>query len=65
MSRLTLHRINAGRSGITAEMALRLAKLCGNGPDLWLALQAQYDLTLGRRRLGDELDLIPAPDPTA
>ena len=25
-------------------MALRLGKLCGNGPDLWLNLQKRYDL---------------------
>jgi antitoxin HigA-1 len=64
VSRQTLHWIIAGRSEFTSEMALRLGKLCGNGPDLWLALQAQYDLTLGRLRLGGEHDLIPAPDTT-
>jgi plasmid maintenance system antidote protein VapI len=25
-------------------MALRLGKLCGNGPDVWLTLQRRYDL---------------------
>lgn len=65
VTRQTLHRIIAGTSGITADMALRLGKLCGNGPDLWLALQAQHDLAVGRSRLGNELDLIPGPERAA
>jgi len=32
------------RAALTAEMALRLGKLCGNGPEPWLELQAHYDL---------------------
>ena len=40
-------------------MALRLGKLCGNGPELWLALQARFDL----ERLGEakraEIEAIP------
>jgi len=32
------------RTALTAEMALRLGKLCGNGPEPWLELQAHYDL---------------------
>lgn len=29
---------------ITPELANRLGRVCGNGPDLWLALQAAWDL---------------------
>ena len=39
ISRQTLHKILAERSPVTAEMALRLGKFCGNGPGLWLRLQ--------------------------
>lgn len=28
---------------LSPEMAARLGKLCGNGPALWLRLQADYD----------------------
>lgn len=63
VTRQTLHRIVAGRQAVTAEMALRLGRLCGNGPDLWLSLQAQHDLALARGRLGLELELIPRADP--
>jgi plasmid maintenance system antidote protein VapI len=32
-------------------MALRLSKLCGNGPTLWLNLQRDVDLWQQRRGL--------------
>jgi addiction module HigA family antidote len=44
VSRQTLHAILTERAPVTPEMALRLGKLCGNGPELWLNLQARYDL---------------------
>ena len=41
------------------EMALRLGKLCGNGPELWLALQARFDLErLGQAKRA-EIEAIP------
>lgn len=36
--------IVAGRRGITADTALRLARLFGTSPQLWMSVQAQYDL---------------------
>lgn len=44
---------------LTADMALRVGKLCGNGPDLWLGMQAAYDLRIAGDALGGELDRIP------
>jgi plasmid maintenance system antidote protein VapI len=40
-------------------MALRLGKLCGNGPDLWLALQARYDLERLSKAKSLEIAKIP------
>ena len=40
-----------GRSSITASVALRLAKYFGTSPELWMNLQADYDLR--RARAGD------------
>lgn len=40
-----------GRSSITAAVALRLAKYFGTTPELWMNLQASYDLR--RARAGD------------
>jgi plasmid maintenance system antidote protein VapI len=40
-------------------MALRLGKLCGNGPELWLNLQARFDLNRLSREKQAEIDAIP------
>jgi addiction module HigA family antidote len=37
-----------GRSAITAAVALRLGKYFGTTPEMWLNLQADYDLRLAR-----------------
>jgi antitoxin HigA-1 len=37
-----------GRSAVTASMALRLAKYFGTTPELWMNLQAGYDLRKAR-----------------
>ena len=49
----TLHSLLDERSGITAEMALRLGKLLGNGPQLWLDLQTNYDLWQAEAKQND------------
>jgi hypothetical protein len=36
-------------------MALRLGKLFGNGPNLWLNLQQAYDLHEEKQRIGPEI----------
>ena len=59
VSRQTLHRVLAGTHGVTAEMALRLGKLCGNGPNLWLRMQQRYDLWYAQQRLRKEIKKIP------
>jgi addiction module HigA family antidote len=60
VTRQTLHRILAGTSAVTPEMALRLGKFCGNGPDLWLRMQEAHDLWHAERRIADELAAIKA-----
>ncbi len=59
VSRQTLHAILTERSPVTPEMASRLGKLCGNGPELWLNLQARYDLDRLGREKREEIDAIP------
>jgi addiction module HigA family antidote len=44
---------------ITAQMALRIGKMCGNGPNIWLNLQRTYDLRMAEAEIGDKLDAIP------
>jgi antitoxin HigA-1 len=59
ISRQTLHAILTERSPVTPEMALRLGKLCGNGPELWLNLQIRYDLDRLSRAKRAEIAAIP------
>ncbi len=44
ITRVALSRILNGSAGISAEMALRLAEALGTSPELWIGMQAQYDL---------------------
>ena len=55
VSRQTLHAVLAERSGVSAEMALRLGALLGNGAQLWVDLQSKYDLWQAEAKLHDEL----------
>jgi antitoxin HigA-1 len=59
VSRQTLYDILEERHPVTPHMALRLGKLLGNGPDLWVNLQRAYDLAVGERELRTEIEKIP------
>lgn len=59
VSRQALHNVLAEKAGVSAEMALRLGKLCGNGPGLWLRMQQARDLWEAERKLSEELARIP------
>jgi antitoxin HigA-1 len=56
ISRQTLHGILAEHQPITPAMALRIGKLCGNGPELWLAMQRAYDLEAAKKELAGEIE---------
>jgi addiction module HigA family antidote len=58
VSRQTLHSVLAERSGVSAEMALRLGTLLGNGAQLWLDMQTQFDLWQAQTKLQAELGQI-------
>ena len=45
-----------GRRGITADTALRLGRFFGTSPELWLGLQAEYDLRIVRRESGESIE---------
>ena len=49
VTRVTLSRVLNGKAGISAKMALRLGAALGTSPDLWINMQAQYDLWRARR----------------
>ena len=47
----TFNRILTRDSGVTPEMALRLAKTLGRSPESWLAMQYNYDLWVARQKV--------------
>jgi addiction module HigA family antidote len=59
VSRQSLHAVLTEPAAVKPEMALRLGKLCGNGPELWLNPQARYDVErLSKTKLA-EIAAIP------
>ncbi len=60
LSRQTLHRILAGRLGVSTETALRLGRWCGNGPGIWARMQQSYDLWHAEREMAEVLEKIPS-----
>jgi addiction module HigA family antidote len=59
VSRQTLYDILDEKQPVTPQMALRLGKLFGNGPTLWLNLQRRHDLWQAERALRAELEAMP------
>ncbi len=53
-----LHRILACTHPITTEMALRIGKFAGNGPQIWLRMQQAFDLWNAERQMKNELSKI-------
>ena len=63
VSRQQLHRVLACTHPITTDMALRIGKFAGNGPELWLRMQQAYDLWHVERRMEEELSKIEPASP--
>ena len=45
-----------GKRSISADTALRLGRFFGVSPEVWMGLQADYDLRLAQRSVGDEVE---------
>jgi addiction module HigA family antidote len=58
VTRQSLHAVLAGRAAVTPEMALRLGRLFGKPPELWLRMQQAYDLWQAERRIAADLKAI-------
>lgn len=59
VSRQTLYEVLAAKQPITANLAVRLGKLCGDGPDIWLRMQQAYDREIAERQLKHVIARIP------
>ena len=51
----TVNEIVRRRRAVTAEMALRFSRYFGTTAQLWQNLQAQYDLEIANRKIGEEI----------
>ncbi len=45
-----------GKRAISADTALRLGKYFNVSPEVWMGLQADYDLRMAQRAIGAEVD---------
>ncbi len=53
VSRTTLSRLINGKAGISPEMAIRLSKAFGTTADIWIRMQASYDIAQAKDRVDD------------
>lgn len=52
---LRISQIVNGKRSITADTAMRLARYFGTSADVWLRLQARYDLEVAEHAYGDRI----------
>jgi len=65
VSRQMLHRILAERAPVTAAMAVRLGKFCGDGAEVWVRMQAAHDVAKARAAMAAIVKRIPTARPAA
>lgn len=57
--RTRIERIANEKLGITGDTALRLGRVLGTGPELWMNLQGRFETETARAALGEALDELP------
>ena len=45
-----------GKRAITADTAIRLGRYFGTSPEVWMGLQADYELRVAQRTIGSEVE---------
>ena len=58
LPRTRIERIAGEQTGVSADTALRLAKVLDTSVALWLNLQNDYDVQIAKRDIGEVLDRI-------
>jgi antitoxin HigA-1 len=61
ISRQSLHDVLTGHQSVSPIMAVKLGKLCGNGPRLWLNMQTAHDLWKAEKEI--DVSNIPTLEP--
>ena len=60
VTRVALSRVLNRKAAVSAEMAVRLGKWLGTGPEVWVNMQAQYDLWRAEQALRGKVKKIRA-----
>jgi antitoxin HigA-1 len=63
VSRQTLYDLTGKKQAVTPEMALRLGKLFGDGPQVWMRMQVEHDLWAASRKSAAMIAKIPTLAP--
>ena len=53
---LRINQIVKGERGISADTALRLARYFGTSPEVWVRMQARYELEIAQTELEARID---------
>ena len=61
ISRVQLSQVVNGRARITPDLAVRLSRALKTSPDLWLGMQAEYDLWQAEHATPHK-EIKPLPD---
>jgi addiction module HigA family antidote len=59
IARSRIERIVAEEIGISGDTAVRLGRVLGTGPELWMNLQSRYEIETARAAIGSELNELP------
>jgi addiction module HigA family antidote len=61
VSRLTVSEILNEKRGVSPEMAMRLSKVIGGSPEMWLRMQEALDLWEVAQKFKKNPKLVPKP----
>jgi addiction module HigA family antidote len=53
---IAISQIRRGKRSVSAEMALKLGRLFNVSPELWIGIQADYDLEVARLRFNERIE---------
>ena len=53
---LRINQIVHGKRSVSADTAMRLARYFSTSADVWIRLQARYDLEVAERKSADKID---------
>ena len=56
VSPIRISQIVHGKRAITADTAMRLARYFSTSPEVWLRLQARYDLEVAQAQIGEQIE---------